>query len=741
MVYFAGGKKASHGGGGGPRFADVVGQDDLKEALLAVAANDGLDGLLVRGEKGTAKSTAVRALADLLPPQSTVADCPYGCPPDDPRQQCTDCRERAEPPTTERRRPLVTLPLGATRERVVGTLSVADALDGSYEFEPGLLARANRGILYVDEVNLLDDHLVDVLLDAAAGGVNRVERDGVSVTHPAGFTLIGTMNPEEGDLRPQLRDRFALQVTVTACEDLDDRVAIIERHVGADDAACGDGATAPGTRLRRARDRLGADDVHLDQTRTIARFCRDCGVDGHRADIAIARTARTLAALADRDRVIDRDVREAASLAIPHRLRSRPFEDRPDPEDVLDDHFGDADVDGSEDGEAGEADENVEGGAVDSSGDGTDGDRSDGRTDRSRADETGDAPPGGAGDTDPTGSADDTDAGERSGRESGPPTDEQSPPDGPRETQAGSSTGSEGLPDEGTGERERGEPGDGDDVEDGHPAEPATIPGQRRAAVGEATAPELPIDGPPDGPGRSAGTRPTGEGTVDGDGPRVRTRRARSDADVDVAASVRAAAARGASAVESRDLRQSVRRDRAAALVVFAVDASASMRPAMRAAKGTVLELLKEAYEQRDEVAFVAFAGESAEVLLPPTDSVTLAARHLKDLPTGDRTPLPAGLTTAGEVVERADPAASVVVVVTDGRANVAEGSAVGRTREAARLAGQTASHVLVVDAGDGDRAGLAGTVAEESGGECVPLAALSARQVDAAVRTAREAQ
>ncbi len=180
MVVFVAGTEASQG----PTFAAVVGQRDLKDGLLAVATDDDLDGLLVRGEKGTAKSTAVRALADLLPEQRAVADCPYGCPPDRPDEQCEDCRTRSDPPVETRSVPLVTLPLGATRDRVVGTLSVADALDGDHEFDPGLLARANRGILYVDEVNLLDDHLVDVLLDAAASGQNRVERDGVTVTTP-----------------------------------------------------------------------------------------------------------------------------------------------------------------------------------------------------------------------------------------------------------------------------------------------------------------------------------------------------------------------------------------------------------------------------------------------------------------------------------------------------------------------------------------------------------------------------
>ena len=243
-------------------FGAVVGQEALKEALLVVAADDGLDGLLVSGEKGTAKSTLVRGLAALLPDQRVVADCPYGCPPGDRGRQCADCRDRATYPVTTRSVPLVTLPLGATRERVVGTLSVSDALDGETSFEPGLLARANRGLLYVDEVNLLDDHLVDVLLDAAAAGENRVERDGVSVAHPAAFTLVGTMNPEEGDLRPQLRDRFALSVEVAGERDLERRVDIIDDDLGSGDREpTGD----HGRRLRRARELLPSVDLGEDR--------------------------------------------------------------------------------------------------------------------------------------------------------------------------------------------------------------------------------------------------------------------------------------------------------------------------------------------------------------------------------------------------------------------------------------------------------------------------------------------
>jgi magnesium chelatase subunit D len=735
MVDFAGDKKVSHGGERGPTFADIVGQDELKEALLAVAANDDLDGLLIRGEKGTAKSTAVRALADLLPAQRAIADCPYGCPPADPARQCGECRDRTDPPTEERRPPLVTLPLGATRERVVGSLSVADALDGAYEFDPGLLARANRGILYVDEVNLLEDHLVDVLLDAAASGVNRVERDGVSVAHPAEFTLIGTMNPEEGDLRPQLRDRFALQATVTGCADLDDRVAIIEQNLNPRERDEAEGGAGPARRLRQARDLLATDGVTLEQTRTIAALCRDAGVDGHRADIAIARTARTFAALADREIVVKDDLERAAALALPHRLQSRPFEDPPDAEDVIDEHFEDEEPDesqgedpsqdGDEGAESEDARRDAGGGSGESGGE-------EGTSDGSGTDGPG-VGTGGEAEEERDSSGDDP-ADDPPAQTGEPPA--ESPPEDTPDGSVSTASGGSGGGEDGNLDTTSGEASEGQDER--QPVAPPTIPGQQPAEIGEADAPDLPTGDALDGATGTCGSRRASETTVGGDGPRVRTRPADTSSDLDAASSVRAAAARGGGAVESRDLRQSVRRDAAAALVVFAVDASASMRPAMQAAKGTVLELLQEAYEHRDEVAFVAFAGDSPDVLLPPTDSVTLAARHLKDLPSGDRTPLPAGLETAGTVIERADPATSVLVLVTDGRANVPEGSTVEATRTEARAAGEIADRVLVVDAGDGGRAGLADVVADAAGGDCVPLATLTADGIDAAVGAAR---
>lgn len=695
MIELAGDKKLSSDLG----FGAIVGQEGLKEALLAAATDDALSGLLIQGEKGTAKSTAVRGLADLLPEQRAVADCPFGCPPDDPARQCANCRERADPPVECRPVPLVTVPLAATRERVVGSLSVAGALAGEPEFDPGLLARANRGILYVDEVNLLDDHLVDVLLDAAASGVNRVERDGVSLSHPAEFTLVGTMNPEEGDLRPQLRDRFALRVGVEGSDDLGERVAIIDR-------ALGEGNTESDTtdaadlrdRLLGARARLEGVELPAGIKREIAELCRDAGVEGHRADVATARAARALAALDGRERVREPDVRRAAELALPHRLRSRPFEDAPEPEEVLEDHFDDEDE--------------------------ADGDQESGDDDTERDAEMDGAPEDGGGE-----SGDHGDASSETDGEAGPDGDGTEPG-----RDDGDGTGDSGTSEpagvSGDSDGEDGSEPEGDNDEEATPL----LPGQTPAGIGEAAAPEVEPEADAGGTGGSHAGAPTAAGG----GSRVRTERAGPGDAVDAAASVRAAAGRGADAVESRDLRRSVRTGGDSALVVFALDASASMRGPMRAAKGVVMELLREVYEGRDEVSVVAFAGEGGEVLLPPTDSVSMAARHLKELPTADRTPLPAGLRTTGEVLSRADPAAGVVVLVTDGRANAGDGSPTAETRSAARELAELDAHVVVVDAAPDDRTGLAPEIVRLTDGERVPLSALSAEAVDRAVANAR---
>jgi magnesium chelatase subunit D len=338
-------------------FPAIVGQEDLKSALLLNAVNRDIGGVLIRGERGTGKSSAVRGLERVLPEIRVVTDCPFNCPPDDPARQCAACRERTATDSERVPTPVVDLPLGATEDRLLGSLDFEQALnEGVSALDPGLLARANRGVLYVDEVNLLDDHLVDLLLDAAASGVNRIEREGLTITHPAEFVLVGTMNPEEGRLRPQFLDRFGLQVDAEAPTDPETRASIVdvaeafERDPDAVRERYRDEERRLGERIVTARDRY--DDVTLDdeRRRTIAELCIAAGVEGNRGDITTARCARAIAALDGRTAVEDADVRRAAALALPHRVPSDPFDDGIEVDRLADDHLdGTSTADGGAD--------------------------------------------------------------------------------------------------------------------------------------------------------------------------------------------------------------------------------------------------------------------------------------------------------------------------------------------------------------------------------------------------------
>ncbi|MFG2952873.1 putative cobaltochelatase [Streptomyces sp. NPDC048291] len=324
-------------------FTAVVGQDDLRLALLLNAVSPAVGGVLVRGEKGTAKSTAVRALSALLPAVDVVAGCRFSCDPAAPDPACPDGPHN--PPGAFESRParMVELPVGASEDRLVGALDIERALaEGVKAFEPGLLADAHRGILYVDEVNLLHDHLVDLLLDAAAMGASYVEREGVSVRHAARFLLVGTMNPEEGELRPQLLDRFGLTVEVAASREPDQRVEVVRRRLAYDDDPAGFAArwageeTAVRQRIMAARELLPSVRLGDGALRQIAATCAAFEVDGMRADIVMARTATALAAWAGRTEVLAEDVRQAALLALPHRRRRNPFDAPGLDEDKLD---------------------------------------------------------------------------------------------------------------------------------------------------------------------------------------------------------------------------------------------------------------------------------------------------------------------------------------------------------------------------------------------------------------------
>jgi Mg-chelatase subunit ChlI len=317
-------------------FTAIVGQERMRRALILNAVNPRIGGVLIRGERGTAKSTAARALAALLPDVEVVSDCRFGCDPNRPTTWCTECRERVangeELPTALHKTSFVDLPVSATEDRVVGTLDIERAIkEGERHFEPGVLAAANRGLLYIDEVNLLDDHVVDLLLDSAALGMNIVEREGISFSHPSRYILVGTMNPEEGDLRPQLLDRFALSVEIRGLQDPRDRVAIMERNLSFESdpehfrAEWLDQEKDLSNEIEAARKILDNVSYSKRDLLSIAALTSSLHVDGHRADLVILKSARAHAAFEGRTQINERDIALAAELALPHRLRRGPF--------------------------------------------------------------------------------------------------------------------------------------------------------------------------------------------------------------------------------------------------------------------------------------------------------------------------------------------------------------------------------------------------------------------------------
>lgn len=310
-------------------FTAIVGQEEMKLALILNVVDPLIGGVLIMGHRGTGKSTAVRALADLLPRISVVDGCAYNCDPADKRNLCAECStKKGDLPATPAPVSVVELPLGATEDRVCGTIDIERALtEGRKRFDPGLLARANRGFLYIDEVNLLEDHLVDLLLDVAATGRNRVEREGISVEHPSQFVLVGSGNPEEGELRPQLLDRFGLHAEVTTETYLDNRVNIIERREAYDSDAqtfCetyADDQEQLRKRITRARNNLRKVNVDRALLSKIAQLCADLKVDGHRGELTIMRAARALAAFEGKRTVTENHVRRVSAMALRHRLR------------------------------------------------------------------------------------------------------------------------------------------------------------------------------------------------------------------------------------------------------------------------------------------------------------------------------------------------------------------------------------------------------------------------------------
>lgn len=318
-------------------FTAIVGQERMLRALILNAVNPRIGGVLIRGERGTAKSTAARALAALLPKVQVVTGCRFGCDPDLPVSWCTECKERSARegslPSEYRTTPFINLPVSATEDRVVGTLDIEKAIQqGIRHFEPGVLAAANRGLLYIDEVNLLDDHVVDVLLDSAAMGMNIVEREGISFSHPARFILVGTMNPEEGDLRPQLLDRFALSVEISGIRDTRERVLIMERNLAYElDPDAFRQSFMPkeedlSQKIDSARELQDKVSFTKRDLLSIAALTTSLNVDGHRSDLVILKAARAQAAFEGRTSISEHDIALAAELALPHRIKRGPFQ-------------------------------------------------------------------------------------------------------------------------------------------------------------------------------------------------------------------------------------------------------------------------------------------------------------------------------------------------------------------------------------------------------------------------------
>lgn len=315
-------------------FTAIVGQEKMKRALILNLINPALGGVLIKGEKGTAKSTAVRALTEVMPARREVRGCPFSCDPYDRSCQCEKCRKNENPDSAEGYMRVVELPVSATEDRVVGTLDIEKALaTGEKHFEAGVLAEANRNILYVDEINLLDDHVVDVILDSAAMGVNTVEREGISFSHPASFVLVGTMNPEEGELRPQLLDRFGLMTEVRGETDIAMRTEVVRRYLEYEEnpqAFIEKWSVEQDKQRKKISDgcaRLKEVTCSDEMLRLAAEISVSLGVEGHRADIALIKTACANAAYEGRRAVLREDMKLAAELALPHRMRRRPFED------------------------------------------------------------------------------------------------------------------------------------------------------------------------------------------------------------------------------------------------------------------------------------------------------------------------------------------------------------------------------------------------------------------------------
>ncbi|MGB9300356.1 MAG: putative cobaltochelatase [Anaerolineae bacterium] len=666
-------------------FTAIVGQEPMKRGLILNAINPLIGGVLIRGERGTAKSTAARALASLLPDIEVVADCPFSCDPHWPEAMCDSCAERygggEKLPVASRPIRIIDLPVSATEDRVVGTLDIENAIKtGRKRFEPGVLATANRGMLYVDEVNLLDDHVVDVLLDSAAMGVNVVEREGISFSHPAQFILVGTMNPEEGELRPQLLDRFGLCVVISGISEPGARKEILIRRIQYERDPVGfyrawqQEEQRLAQQITHARDLLHRVSYRDDELSAIAQLSAELGVDGHRGDIVILKASVAHAAFEGRDRITHRDILLAAELALPHRLKKQPLQQSEARLEQLREQLRGLEVGASD----------------------------------QMAPMVQEVPA--------AGKKKDLSNDEQGAEEYAP---QQSAPQ--RQQDAEDSTGSS------TG---RGVP-----VPIGGPLRVPRLstPLDR---LSRRTSGRRSLTRTNRKRGRYVFSRP-----MDG-----RVEDIAFDATVREAAphQVNRQHSDVAVAIERDDLRRKVRVARAANLVLFVVDASWSMAAAERmvATKGAILSLLQDAYQRRDRVGLVVFRQNCAELLLPPTSSVKLAGKMLQDIAVGGKTPLSSGLQLSYQVfmreIRRNPQVMPLMILLTDGAGNV---STTGMTphEEGCKMAqlihrSNIRSVVINTEHKSFDR-GLAQELAFHLGAECYTLEELGAEELYKAVR------
>ena len=598
-------------------FTAIVGQEEMKLALILNLVDPLIGGVLIMGHRGTGKSTAVRALADLLPPIKVVADCPYNCDPANPCSQCLTNPERSSRSVPV---PVVELPLGATEDRVCGTIDIERALaSGRKVFDPGLLARANRGFLYIDEVNLLEDHLVDLLLDVAATGRNRVEREGISVEHPASFVLIGSGNPEEGDLRPQLLDRFGLHTEVVTENYLKNRVDIVERRDAYDrDRAAFYESYAPeqqrlAKRITRARANLRKVNVSRDILEKIAQLCADLKVDGHRGELTIMRASRALAAFEGRKSVNDQHVRRVSAMSLRHRLRRDALDETATSEQIA------------------QAVEEVlpqtttaprshhQGGR----------DKDDRKEDRNeeRQDSVGRDPA-----FNPRPSPSTSRNGARPNKLDGP-----SPPAVENRSRQ-------------VNLEDQLQP------KDRRKSRAKT----RRSAGAKAAMQQLRGRYMRSVEFKDAGARVAVDATLRAMVAQAGWKRETSGAPL--------------TPVSSNALRYKLLKDKQGTLFIFAIDASGSMAANRIArAKSTILKLLRKSYLNLDSVAIVSFHGMTANVDLPPSRSILRARRVLDSLRMGGSTPLGAGLVQTIELIKLVGDkfGETVVLLFTDGRSNV----------------------------------------------------------------------